>query len=276
MIFFFHSLGNDLEHRAIGIILSGTGTDGSRGIATIKESGGTIIVQEPSSAQFDGMPLTAINSNLADYILTPAKIGEELGRIADRPKFILLKEDETEESKEEGYYNQILEIIYKNSGIDFKQYKPATLIRRIEKRISICQLGSLKDYAVFLKKSSEEQELLYNDFLIGVTAFFRDPAAYMELKEKVFPEIFISEKQNEIIRFWSVGCSTGEEAYSLAILIDEYIKENNLTFDYKIFATDADAKSIQIAGLGRYPVNLVSDISKERHRKIFYQNRHTT
>ncbi|NJK94477.1 MAG: hypothetical protein HC905_05675 [Bacteroidales bacterium] len=214
------------------------------------------------------MPITAINSNLADYILSPGKIGEELVRIADRPKFSL-QEDESEDSKNENHFNQILDLIYKASGIDFKQYKPATLIRRIEKRITIRQLLNLKDYLIFLKSNPKEQELLFNDFLIGVTAFFRDPLAFNEIKETVFPEIFTPDRQKESVRFWVVACSTGEEAYSLAIMIDEYLKERSLSFDFKIFATDADAKSIQHAGLGRYPVNLVSDISSERLEKYF-------
>lgn len=268
---FFHSLGSDKEDKSIGIILSGTGTDGSRGISTIKESGGTVIVQEPESAQFDGMPITAINSHYSDYVLQPDKIGEELLRIASSPK-IKIKEPEKIDDYNESLFSKIVEILSNISGIDFSLYKPNTLIRRIEKRVNINQLSNLEDYYKLLQGNSEEQKILYNDCLIGVTSFFRDPDAFKILKEKILPRIFSTKNTSNTARFWVAGCSTGEEAYSLAILIDEYLVENKLTYEYKIFATDADTRSIQIGNTGRYPVNLVTDISKERLEKYFIKS----
>lgn len=265
---FFHSLGNDLEHKSIGIILSGTGTDGSRGISTIKESGGTVIVQEPESAQFDGMPVTAINSQFADYILKPELIGEELVRIASGPSFILKESDNIKTSSEEKF-NKIIEVLSKHSGIDFSAYKPNTLIRRIEKRANIKQLNNLDDYYKLIKNEKEEQEALFRDCLIGVTAFFRDPETFREIKENVLPRIFSNKQQKKVARFWVIGCSTGEEAYSLAIIIDEFLSANNLVHDYKIFATDADAAAVQIASAGAYQVNLITDIPKARLEKYF-------
>jgi two-component system, chemotaxis family, CheB/CheR fusion protein len=265
---FFHSLGNDLEHKSIGIILSGTGTDGSRGISTIKESGGTVIVQEPSSAQFDGMPVTAINSQLADYILSPDKIGEELVRLAASPKFFF-KENENNQLSNEDYFNKIIETINKYSGIEFSLYKPNTIIRRIEKRINIKQLSSIEDYYDLISTNEQEQKILLHECLIGVTSFFRDTEAFEIFRDLLLKEIFSNKENRKTFRFWCIGCSTGEEAYSLAMNIDEYLAQHNMVLDYKIFATDANLNSIQIASAGIYPVNLVTDVSKERLEKYF-------
>ncbi len=268
---FFHSLGNNLEHKSVGIILSGTGTDGSRGISTIKESGGTVIVQEPGTAQFDGMPVTAINSNFADYVLKPEEIGEELVRIAASPSF-KIKETEEIDTRTENYFNKIVELLSGYSGIDFALYKPNTIIRRIEKRININQLSTLEEYFNYINEQPKEQEILYNDCLIGVTSFFRDYEAFTVIKEKVLPNLFKNKAPKDITRFWVAGCSTGEEAYTLAMLVDEYLVNNKLTHEFKIFATDADAKSIQIANTGRYPVNLVADIPKDMLEKYLVKS----
>lgn len=268
---FFHSLGNDLEHMSVGIILSGTGTDGSRGISTIKESGGIIIVQDPSSAQFDGMPVTAINTRFADFVLTPEKIGEELVRISSRlPMQVKITSDD--ELTTDDYYNKIIAVISQYSHIDFAVYKPNTILRRIEKRINIKQLTNIDDYYQLIKSDLVEQKTLFEECLIGVTAFFRDPEAFQTIENVVLPEIFKKDPAKAIARFWVVGCSSGEEAYSLAILIDEYIVKNQLVVDYKIFATDADSRALQVASNGVYPVNLVTDISKERLEKYFLKN----
>ena len=264
---FFHSLGNDIEHHAIGVILSGTGTDGSRGVSTIKESGGIVIVQEPRSAQFDGMPVTAINAQVSDYILKPEEIGHILKDIAHGPSFFI--DTAHTLSASETYFNKIIEVLSGSSGIDFSYYKPNTIVRRIEKRINICKKNSLQEYYLFLKDNEEEQKTLSNDCLIGVTSFFRDPEAFDEIKAEVLPHLFDPKKPKTTVRLWIAGCSTGEEAYSFSLLIDEYLEEHKLVFDYKIFATDADSKAIQTASGGQYAINQIADISKKRLEKYF-------
>ena len=256
---FFHSLGNDFENKAIGIILSGTGTDGSRGIGTIKGAGGIVIVQEPETAQFDGMPVSAINSNNAEFILPPESIGEVLTKILLK-KPLEISEEELMEKRRDSFYFKIINILHKKSGIDFKLYKNATLLRRIEKRVAINQFESIENYYAYLNSNEKEQEILVKDLLIGVTGFFRDKEAFHVLKEKVLPELFKNTTSRDTVRFWIAACSTGEEAYSMAILIDNYLSKNQLHTDYKIFATDVDRHAVQIASVGKYPVNYVTDI----------------
>ena len=264
---FFHSLGNDIEEKSIGIILSGTGTDGSRGISTIKGAGGTIIVQDPDSAQFDGMPVTAINSDMAEFILPPENIGEVLMKITVNYPFSISKTES--HGKHEDHYLNILDIIYKIKGIDFNLYKPPTLFRRIEKRITITQCKDLKEYYYLFKSNEEEQQLLVKDFLIGVTGFFRDKEAYEELQKNVITKLFKDRTSNSVIRIWVAACSTGEEAYSIAIILDQYIKQNNLNTNFKIFATDVGEESIRIAAKGCYPVNHITDIPADILERYF-------
>ncbi len=257
---FFHTLGEEYRENAIGVILSGTGSDGTRGVHTIKEGGGTIIVQDPISAQFDGMPNSAIRSNVADYILKPENIGELFCKIPANKK--LISTEFNVNSSEETLINNILTIIYKYSGIDFREYKKNTLIRRIEKRMNINNIEYLFDYVTFLSSNLNEKQALKEDFLIGVTRFFRDTEAFNNLRDEVVPEICNSKNKSETVRIWVAGCSTGEEVYSIAILVDDYIRTHQLNLDYKIFATDIDPKALTIAGIGMYHVNIVNEIEK--------------
>lgn len=262
---FFHSLGKEYQERSIGIILSGTGTDGSRGIKTIKEAGGAVMVQEPQTAQFDGMPNAAIYTNLAEYILSPAKLAEAVSKIPNRkPEDVTVKIE-----KDERVFNKILGEIYKFSGIDFKKYKYNTLVRRLEKRMDINNVESLSDYNFLLKSKTDEKDLLFRDFLIGVTNFFRDEDAYKVLQEKYLENLFQNAGPGETIRIWVVACSTGEEAYSLAIIADEYIRENKLKNDFKIFATDVDVHALEYASQGFFPINIVADLDKKRLEQYF-------
>ncbi|MFD1615733.1 chemotaxis protein CheB [Gelatiniphilus marinus] len=257
---FFHTLGEEYKEKAIGVILSGTGTDGSRGIRTIKEGGGTIVVQDPVSAQFDGMPNSALATNIVDYVLAPEKIAEIFNKTqANKP---LLTKDFHENPSNDTIVNDILTMVYKYSGIDFREYKKNTLLRRLEKRMNINNIEHLVDYATFLSSNLNEKQTLKEDFLIGVTRFFRDTEAFQELRTKVIPELCKSKNSTEIIRVWIAGCSTGEEVYSIAILIDDYIKTHKLNLDFKIFATDIDPKALTIASLGTYHINIVNEIEK--------------
>lgn len=265
---FFHSLGKEYKEKSIGIILSGTGSDGSRGIETIKEAGGMILVQDPISAQFNGMPNAAINTGLAEYITEP----EAMAKILINIPLLSVKADVLNDATNDHIFLHILEAVNKYAGIDFKQYKKNTLIRRIEKRMSLHKINQLDNYWQFLKTNTSELQLLKQDFLIGVTNFFRDKEAFDQLKAVVIPALFKNKKPTDIIRVWIVACSTGEEAYSIAILIDEYIQANQLRNEYKIFATDVDANAVQIASIGKFPISNTADLAPKYVDTYFVKN----
>lgn len=266
---FFRSLADDLGEKAIGIVLSGTGSDGTLGIRAIKGAGGMVMVQDESTAKFDGMPRSAIATGLVDYILSPESMGLQLVNYAKHP-FITKKESEINDTiKDEDTYSKILSVIRTKIGVDFTYYKPNTIIRRIERRISVHQIDNIENYLNLLIQSPTEVFVLYKELLIGVTKFFRDTEAYKVVEEKAIPELFRNKNIGESIRIWDVGCSTGEEAYSLAILIKEYLDANNLMNDVKIFATDIDKDAIEYASAGVYPESIVADVSEERLKKFF-------
>lgn len=265
---FFHSLGEEWKEKSIGIILSGTGSDGSRGIKTIKESGGIILVQDPLSAQFNGMPNAAISSGLAEFISEP----EAMAKILEKIPNISLAKDLVNDKENDNLFLSILEEINRSTGIDFKQYKRNTLVRRIEKRMSLKNKEQLIDYLDLMKSSPEEVVLLKQDFLIGVTSFFRDREAFEKLKSAVIPALFHNKKPTDIIRVWVVACSTGEEAYSIAMLIDEYIQENQIRNDFKIFATDIDNTAVQVAGSGKFHIGNISELDRKYLDTYFIKN----
>ena len=268
---FLRSLAKDKEKDAVGIILSGTGTDGTLGIRAVKEFGGMVMAQDSNSAKFDGMPQSAVSTGIVDYILTPEKMPVELQNYFKHP-FIRKAEDiEVEISKDKDYLSKIISIIRDKKGTDFYHYKHTTIVRRLEKRITINQFVSLDDYVHFLEYDPNEVNLLYKELLIGVTSFFREKEAYKGVKDKVLPKIFQSSdsKQRPKVRIWCIGCSTGEEAYSTAILCKEYMETNAVSADIKIFATDIDHESIEVAGAGIYPDSIASDVSAERLGKYF-------
>ena len=266
---FFHTLGEEKKHESIGVILSGTGSDGSRGIKTIKEGGGTIIVQEPDTAQFDGMPNTAISTNLVDFILTPEKIADVLSKFqGSLPE---LSTSDVDDSSGLGVYNKVLEEVLRVSGIDFRSYKPSTMLRRLEKRMAFSNIKTLDAYYHHIRTNQSECEALQQDFLIGVTSFFRDTRAFESLEENVVPNLFKSRPANKPVRVWISGCSTGEEVYSMAILLEQYREENKILCDFKIFATDVDSQALQVASLGVYNVNSVLDLFKTEYRRYFSQ-----
>lgn len=255
---FFRSLGTEHKEHSIGIILSGTGSDGSNGLKTIKEAGGSVIVQEPGTAQFDGMLNSAIHTNLVDFVLPPKGIAEMLVKISGQR--LALKEPGLQGMSGDAAFYSILEEMYKYSGIDFREYKKNTLLRRLENRINVHNMEEISDYLVLLQSNKKEKEILKHDFLIGVTSFFRDVEAFQVIKENVVPSICRNHKSEEPIRIWISGCSTGEEAVSIAILFDEYIRHNKLPLDYKIFATDVHPKSLSIASAGIYNAGAETEI----------------
>ncbi|MEM6514961.1 MAG: chemotaxis protein CheB [Bacteroidota bacterium] len=257
---FFHTLGEEYKENAVGIILSGTGSDGSRGIKTIKEQGGTIIVQNPKTCQFDGMPNSALMTNTVDHVLELKEMAQVLTSFPDGKS--LLVENYIKERSNDDMVKETLTIIYTFCNIDFREYKRNTILRRLEKRMQINNIEYLSNYISFLSGNDEEKNALKDDFLIGVTKFFRDSEGFEALKKEVIPAICKSKSQGDTARVWIPGCSTGEEAYSIAILIDDYIRINRLNIDFKIFATDIDSRALAIAGLGQYDVNAIDEIEK--------------
>ena len=265
---FYISLAKEKKERAVAVVLSGTGTDGTNGIKAIKENGGLVIVQDPSDAKFDGMPRSVINTGLADFVLTPEEIVDEILNFFNYPT--LLKEQGVDASlSEDEIFTQIYAILKKISGIDFTNYKRTTVLRRIERRMVVTHSTSLTEYVKLLVSSAEECNILVKEILIGVTNFFRDPAFFEKLKQSVIYSIVQRADEKEPIRVWSAGCSTGEEAYSLAILFREVMDELNIQRDVKIFATDVDAKAIEQAGKGTYSENIMDDVSTERLSRFF-------
>ncbi len=273
---FFHSLAEDLRERAIAVILSGTGSDGTRGIRTIKEHDGMVVVQTSDSAKFDGMPRSAIATGLADLILPPDEIPEGLLRYVSHPQ--IQHTEHTQPPKphydEDNILGNIISIIHDQTDVDFSQYKPATVLRRIERRAGLRQCRDAAEYLRLLQGSPSEQRILYKELLIGVTKFFRDPEAYEQLASKVLPAIFASHGNEEQLRIWVTACSTGEEAYSLAILFDEERSRLNSRVEVKIFATDIDQDAIDFAADGSYPESLVADITSERLSRYFNKIEH--
>lgn len=272
---FFASLAEEKREHAIVAVLSGTGTDGTNGVKLVKEHGGLVIAQAPESAKFDGMPRSVINTGLADFVLSPEEIAEEILNFSNNPTLLRplrgdspISEDETLFSEEETL-SHIYAILKNASGIDFTYYKRSTILRRIERRMLVTHTSSLAEFAHLLGDSPEEVHILVKEILIGVTNFFRDPAFFEKLKYNAIYKIVERAREDEPIRVWSAGCSTGEEAYSIAILFHEVMEELSVKRDVKIFATDVDSRAIEQAGKGVFSENIIDDITPGRLAKHF-------
>ncbi len=265
---FFTSLAEEYKERSIAVVLSGTGSDGTNGIKAIKEHDGLTIVQDPETAKFDGMPKSAIKTGLVDWVLSPKKIAGEILNFSNYHTVIEPEQRETFFSDEESF-SHIYAVLKKVRGIDFTYYKRTTVLRRIERRMVVTHCSSLAEYARQLDNNPDEVNTLVKEILIGVTNFFRDPAFFEKLKKNVIYNIVMRSGENEPIRVWSAGCSTGEEAYSIAILFHETMEELHLNRDVKIFATDIDVKAIEQAGKGIFSENIIDDILMERLAKYF-------
>lgn len=274
---FLRSLADDQKERSIGIILSGTGSDGTLGIRAVKGAGGLVFAQDNISAKFDGMPRSASSTGLVDYVLPPKEIAQELSRIIQHPILHREAEKSDEELAQEHspVISKILARIRDEVGVDFSAYKETTVIRRIERRIGITQLESTEEYAAYLDSSPKEVQVLYKDLLIGVTRFFRDNEAFESLKTTAVLDLLKKNENDSQLRLWCMGCSTGEEAYSLAILFYEQMQELGIDCDVKIFATDLDRESIEYAGLGIYPESIVTDVSQDRLHRFFTKKENT-
>ena len=265
---FLESLAIEQKERGIAIILSGTGTDGTKGVTAIRQAGGLVLVQEPETAQFDGMPNSAIESGNANFILSPASMPEELlaSYKGVRPDVII---KENLPAEEEAILREILSLVRKSTQCDFSNYKRPTIIRRLTKRMGLVYKKTLSSYLDLLNHNPDEIQNLSKEFLIGVTHFFRDAEAFKELKEVVIPDIIKRKPINDPIKIWIAACSTGEEAYSVAILFKEYLEEIKKTYEIKIFATDIDKDALDVASKGYYTDNIANNLAEEVNLKYF-------
>jgi two-component system, chemotaxis family, CheB/CheR fusion protein len=264
--YFFRSLAEDQGSRSIGIVLSGTGSDGTFGLQAIKEAGGITFAQEPTSAKYDGMPRSAIDSGWADFTLPPGEIATELLRVRNHP-YLTRKRTSSPQSQES--VSKLIVLMRAAFGNDLTYYKPTTMDRRIERRMALQKIESLTDYVKFVQSNPGELRLLYKDMLISVTSFFRDAESFETLKTVILPRILESKDAGGQIRIWVPACSTGEEAYSLAITLFEVLGERAQEFRIQIFGTDVDEGSIQYARRGLYPHNIALDVSPERLQRFF-------
>lgn len=266
---FFRSLANDRQEKSIGIILSGMGSDGSLGVKAIKEKNGLVLVQEPSTAKFDGMPRSASEAVIPDVIAPAEELPTKLIEILQfmpKPKI-----DIQLDSKNKSNLDKIIILLRDQTSHDFSMYKKSTLFRRIERRKGIHKIDKIQNYVRFMQENPKETEILFKELLIGVTTFFRDPEVWKKLGEQILPEMLEKLPNGYILRAWVPGCSTGEEAYTLAIVFKEALAKikyhKNLSL--QIFATDLDTLSIEKARKGVFPSNIVADVSAERISQFF-------
>ena len=267
--FFFRSLAQDQRERAICIVLSGTGSDGTQGLRAIKGEGGMAMAQNPASTEYDGMPRSALGTGLVDYELPPAEMAAQLIAYAAHAFGKAPIPGTPPLPKAENALKKIFVLLRSQTGHDFSQYKPSTIHRRIERRMAVHQVDTIDKYVKFLQQTPTEVEALFRDLIIGVTNFFRDPDAFKLIEEQVIPKLFAGKTLETVIRVWSAGCSTGEEAYSLAILLAEYQEVVKRSFKIQVFATDIDSIAIATARAGLYPSSISADVSPERLARFF-------
>ncbi|MBM7616044.1 chemotaxis protein CheB [Alkaliphilus hydrothermalis] len=269
---FFNSLAENFQNKAIGVVLSGAGNDGTRGSKDIKEAGGMVMVQDEDSAEFPSMPQSIIITGIYDHKLPPSEMGQQLLSYIHQPSIVQGNVNRTEKDEiqtEEEALNIIYGLLKLQLGIDFSYYKQNTILRCIERRMKVCQMADLNDYVAYIYRDSSEIHKLNQSLLIGVTKFFRDIEVFDLLKEQIIPQISSTKNRLNTLRIWIAGCSTGEEVYSIAMLILEYMEEHNLRFNVKIFATDVNRDSIEFASRGIYPQSCAVDIPIRRLEKYF-------
>ena len=267
---FLESLAQDKGNKAIGVVLSGNGMDGSQGVREIKAVGGITFAQEPRSAEYEGMPRSAIATGMVDFVLPPPNIAAELSRIGCS-RILINPVAEADDLFPDGTddLNRIIALLRKASGINFSEYKQLTIKRRIMRRMVLVKIDRIADYVAYLRENGAELAALQQDMLINVTNFFREPQAFDTLKKVVFPTIVEAAAVNASVRLWVPGCSTGEEAYSLAIALTDYLEDNTINRRIKIFATDIKETVIDKARAGIYPKTIVANVSPRRLSRFF-------
>ncbi len=267
--FFFRSLAQDQQERSIAIVMSGTGSDGTLGVRDIKGEGGMVMAQLPESTEHDGMPRSAIATGLVDYVLPPAEMAAQIisyvSHAFGRPPVAGTAPLSTSENA----LKRIFILLRARTGHDFSQYKSSTIIRRIERRMAVHQIQTMNEYVTFLQRTLAEVDALFREMLIGVTNFFRDPPVFGVFEKTVLPQLLAEKPMDTVIRIWVPGCSTGEEAYSIAMLLAEYQEMKKQRYTVQIFATDMDSQAIATARAGLYPASIARDISPERLSRFF-------
>ncbi|MDD2922525.1 MAG: chemotaxis protein CheB, partial [Anaerolineales bacterium] len=267
--FFFRSLAEDKQEHSVAVILSGMGSDGMLGARAIKEKAGVVFVQEPSSAKFDGMPRSTMDDGLADVVAPADLLPEKINAYLRHAPLITQPAIETQTAQ--SALEKVVILLRAQTGHDFSLYKKTTIYRRIERRMGLHQIDKIANYVRFLRENPQEVELLFRELLIGVTNFFRDPEAWQQLGDEVLPALISAGKSNQTLRAWIPACSTGEEAYSLAIIFKEALEKikpaKNIAL--QIFATDLDAQAIERARAGVFPANISADVSAQRLARFF-------
>lgn len=264
---FLYTLAEYKREKAIAIILSGTGTDGTKGIQAIKDFGGMVIAQDPASAKFDGMPNSAISSGNVDYVLKAPDIHKELFNYVNEEPIQIFENGKINEK----LLDEIFKLVHAQSGNDFNLYKTPTIIRRIGRRMNENNIKTLPNYVLFLKTNRKEVAILGKDFLIGVTKFFRDPAAF-EVFEIQLKKVLSNKLDGDTLKIWVCACSTGQEAYTVAVIANKCVEESGKNIEIKIFATDIDEKSVEIASKNQYPSNIEKEIPAVYFNKYFVQD----
>jgi two-component system CheB/CheR fusion protein len=269
--YFFRSLAEDQQERSIGVVLSGMGSDGTLGLRAIKEKAGASFVQAPSSAKFDGMPKSAIDAGLADVVAPVEELPGKIVAYRQHAPYIARPNVPLEE-KAQSALEKVFILLRNHTGNDFSAYKKSTIYRRIERRMGLHQLDKIANYVRYLRENPNEIDLLFKELLIGVTSFFRDPPAWEHLGREVLPRLFSERADGAVLRAWVPGCSTGEEAYSLAVVFKEaleLLRPAGKSIGLQIFATDLDKDAVEVARVGLYPANIAADVSPERLRRFF-------
>ena len=268
---FLISLAKEAKNRAIGVVLSGTGTDGTEGLKAIYAEGGITFAQDEDSAKYLGMPHSAVAAGVVHFSLPPHRIAEELTRIGKHPylNHTALKVVKPEIDEEEDNFRTVLAILRLAYDVDFSSYKESTVNRRLYRRMVINQIDKMDDYVKLLRTNRAEVEALFTDLLIGVTRFFREPETFDLLTKEVFPVILEDKTRKFTVRVWVPGCSTGEEVYSLAICLREYLEKTGTNVNVQIFGTDVSEKNVEKARAGIYPETIADDVSEERLKRFF-------
>ncbi len=269
---FFRSLAEAKGKNAACVILSGSGSDGAIGAKKVKENGGIVIVQDFEEAEYNSMPRSVIEAGIADVVLPVKEIGQKLIDYKDSLSRIQVSDKKDLPEDESQVLNRIFDKIRSRTGHDFSQYKRSSILRRLERRLHINRINSLSGYQSYLKEHPKEIDELFKDLLISVTNFYRDPEAFGAVEEKVIPRLFEKTDSNNQLRVWVPGCATGEEAYSIAILLKEYAETLDNPPELKVFATDIDEAALRNARNGIYPESIVADLTQERLSNYFYKD----
>ena len=272
--FFFRALADDRQEQAIGVILSGMGSDGTLGVRAIKERGGLVLAQDPASAKFDSMPKSIIDAGLAEIIAAAEKLPQRIIDTLHLQQPAKMAVSDVESVDQKSAFDKICILLRERTGHDFSFYKKTTVYRRIERRMAIHQVARIGDYVHHLRENPQEIDLLFKELLIGVTNFFRDPATWAYLQEKTLPDLLAATPLGTTLRAWVAGCSSGEEAYSLAIIFRELQEQRkpHERCSLQIFATDLDPDAIEKARRALYPANIAIDVSEARLKRFFVED----